>query len=308
MHTRLNILLICFLFGTINSAIGQKNFTLHEKTALGYELVYQYRLKEADSLLADNKNKHPKHYLNHLLAAHVDWWRMMSGERNPIIDKHFNAEIDSGMTLLGKIGIDKMSNEQLFHYIILYGFKSRIYFRDNAWKKAIISIKESISIIEQLLGQESKFDKFYFVTGVYHFYVGNGREHNPLAKAALSGFPPSDKMKGVEYLYKLINSSDVPIRTESRYFLIYMSTGELKNPKEGQRLAEMLVKEFPANPMFHYLVFRSLLKQDKTEDARKELGHLEYSLTSNKQVKPEYLKYWKEKAQVELKKYYEGKY
>ncbi len=298
---------ICFLvivfWGSVSALKGQ---TLADKTKLGYELAYQYRLKSADSLLADNRSKHPNNYLNNLLAAHIDWWRMMSGDRNKVIDKHFNLEVESGMKLLDKIGIERMTHEQLFHYLSLYGFKSRILFRDGAWLKAIQTFKESSSIIGQLMGHEPEYDKFYFVTGLYHFYVGNGRQNYPVAKAALMGFPPSEKMKGVEYLYKLIHNPDLAIKTESRYFLTYMSNSELKNPKEGQRLAEMLVKDYPVNPMFHFLLFRSLVRQGKLDDARKELGHLEYSVTSNPQGKPEYLTYWKDKAQEELKKYYEG--
>jgi hypothetical protein len=55
------------------------------------------------------------------------------------------------------------------------------------------------------------------------------------------------------------------------------------------------------------LLFRSFLKQDRLDDARKELGHLEFCVSHNKQNKPSYLTYWKEKGKAELRKYYEDK-
>jgi hypothetical protein len=297
---------LSFLFiGFQAICFGQKGIPLLDKTEHGFQLVYQNKFKAADSLLLQNKKHYPKQYLNHILAANICWWRIMYGERSESLDKTFSSEVDSGMVILEKIGVDRMNKEQLFLYLNLFGYKSRIYFRERAYMKAIQTFRGIMTLLKSTFGKEPEFERFYFTSGLFHFYTGSGREYSNVIKAALITFPPSDKMKGLEYLYKLVNSSDRIMKNESRYFLVKMSLDNLENFKESHRLASLLAKEYPTNALYQYYVFKNLVKMDRMDEARKEMAHLDLIMSENPNLKPEHIKFWKGKVQETLKRHYE---
>jgi len=300
------LILFLLLLGIPVQGFSQKGSTnAIDKTEQGFLLVYQNRFMEADSLLRLNKKNFPGHYLNHILAANICWWRIMFGEKSEILDKTFCAEVDSGLLIMEKTAIERMSNDQLFLLLNFYGFRSRIYFRERAFLKAIQTFRGILSILKSTFGKEPEFERFYFTSGLFHFYTGSGREYSNLIKAALLTFPPSDKMKGVEYLYKLVNSNDKIMKNESRYFLVKMSLDNLENFKESLRLAISLAKEYPTNALYQYYVFKNLVKLDRMEEARKEMAHLDFIMAENTQLKPEHRRFWKGKVQETLKRHYE---
>jgi tetratricopeptide (TPR) repeat protein len=300
------LILFLLLLGIPMQGFSQKGSTkVIDKTEQGFLLVYQNRFMEADSLLRLNKKNFPGHYLNHILAANICWWRIMFGEKSEILDKTFCAEVDSGLLIMEKTAIERMSNDQLFLLLNFYGFRSRIYFRERAFLKAIQTFRGILSILKSTFGKEPEFERFYFTSALFHFYTGSGREYSNLIKAALLTFPPSDKMKGVEYLYKLVNSNDKIMKNESRYFLVKMSLDNLENFKESLRLAISLAKEYPTNALYQYYVFKNLVKLDRMEEARKEMAHLDFIMAENTQLKPEHRRFWKGKVQETLKRHYE---
>ena len=300
------ILMFFVLLHGLMPAKAQKGASLLDKTELGFQLVYQNNFRSADSLLHQNKKQHPHHYLNHILAANIYWWRILYGEKSDKLDQLFTSEVDSGMALLEKIGVYRMNHEQLFLYLNLYGFRSRIYFRERSYFKAIQTFSGIMGLLKTTFGKEPEFERFYFTSGLFNFYTGSGREYSNVIKAALFAFPPSDKMKGMEYLYRLIHSKDVIMKNESRYFLLKMSMDHMENYKESLRLSTMLAKEYPTNALYQYYVFKNLVKLNRMEEARKELAHLDLIMMENPSFKPDYIKFWKGKAQETLKRHYEA--
>lgn len=100
--------------------------------------------------------------------------------------------------MLSKNGINKLTNEQKFHFITLHGFKCMIIFKSGeGYLKAISSMRDMVKMIEKTLGLEQDFQNFYFSSGLFHYYVSKARQQYPVAKAAMFGFPPSDKEKGI---------------------------------------------------------------------------------------------------------------
>lgn len=79
------IILLIIYFLKVNCTHAQNNSKVQEKTRMGYEMVYAYKLRSADSLLAENKKWFKSNYLNHLLAASIGWCKVQSGK----VDKNF---------------------------------------------------------------------------------------------------------------------------------------------------------------------------------------------------------------------------
>ena len=253
-----------------NSFADEEKFT--ELFNQGFKSVYNFEFEKADSIVSALKKNYPEESRTYALAANCYWWKIRSGDDNPLSRKKYSSSLDELEKLLEKRKSAKqLKQEDVFNYINLYSYRARLELLDNNYMKVFSYMNKCNAFILLSSGSEESYEPFYLTSGLYNCFMSAAKKDHPLFAPYFLFAPECEMEKGVKQLSKCCCSSDFLLQTEANYFLMILyGEGEIDYPLSSS-YAEKLCAQYPNNLLYQYYLFKVKLLSGNLESAMKNL-------------------------------------
>ncbi len=166
--------------------------------------------------------------------------------------------------------------------IFLYAALARLEIFEKNYMKALQYLDKCSKYIKRSFAEDD--ERFVFSTGLYHYYIAFSLRKYPFLFPIIALYPKGDKNLGLKLLKQGCNSSQLLVRTESRYFLMKIYFESEKDIKYSKVWLDQLLKEFPDNLLFNYYYFKILIKENKISQANTFLNRMRDKAYNNSQL------------------------
>lgn len=255
-------------------------------------------MKKADSLTQILSSASPA---ANLAKCNYYWWQIISGNKTEETVRQYHLLIESTLKALPRKEPARLSNEDLYSYIIAYAYRARIEGLNRNYVKGMTHINNCIGYIEASLGKESAFGYFKLTSGLFNYYISTAGKQYPYLIPYLIFLPGGDESKGLRFLNDASeNENDPALQTEATYFLmkIHMEKSEWES---AYRLCRKLVTEYPSNLLFQYYHYKIILDWRGEKEARPSLIRLKQASYSEDPFRSKAAVYFYKLAEKDLK-------
>ena len=253
-------LLIIFIF--IFPSISFSEITQFDSTvSAGIKQIYDIKFNQAQITFGNLSLQYPKKPQGQFFLAMIDWWKILLNPDNESYDDIFITKLDDVINLCDKI-LDKYPNniDALFFKGGAIGFRGRLRAFRESWLKAADDGRLALPIVEKAAKLDSNNVDVQLGFGIYDYFAATIPEKYPFIKPVMLFFPSGNKKKGLEEL-KNVALHGKYAKFEARYFLMTLYYNYEDDPKNADKWAKMLVKDFPDNPVFERWEGRILAKK-----------------------------------------------
>ncbi len=264
----------------------------------GIRQIYAIKFADAEKtfkgLIADYPNKPQGRFF----LAMIDWWKIMLDPDNESYDEIFFQKLEDVIYQCDQIlKIDPDNEEALFFKGGSIGFRGRLRAYRDSWLKAADDGRLALPIVEKASKLNPKNVDVQLGFGIYNYYASVIPDEFPLIKPLMIFFPSGDKKKGIAELTN-VAINGMYAKFEARYFLMTLYFSYENNPFKADEWAQMLVKDFPDNPVFerwlgrikaregNYFASDSIFKDVLSKAAKNTIG---YNLLSVKREATYYI-------------------
>ena len=181
-----------------------------------------------------------------VLEANVLWWKLITGENNPVTKKQFFEALKLSDNHNNTGNID----EKLYCQIITNSLRSRYELLNKNYFSTLVILNKSKKNIKQMQGKENEYEPFLLTQGLFQYFIAVAKEKTGLLSYLLEY--KTDKQMGLDCLNRLTHSENKVLRTESNYFLMKIYLEIEKDPLKAKPYADYLVTWYPGNFIFCY--------------------------------------------------------
>jgi len=290
-------------------AVPQNEDILKYKARLAYTAIYNFEFSKADSIILEIKKEFPGNIMPFVVASNYYWWLLISGYNDAETEKKYSENIDLALKLLVRTPTTGktqklLSNEEIYYFTVLHGYKARLLMMQKKYYKAISNFKTSIDYLELSKGKEPEYEYFYLLQGLNEYFVAHVRKDHPFYAPFIVFFPKADAQKGLDYLKIAATSKDTVLNTEGNYFLVKINMEAEVNYKEAEQHALLLINRYEKNLLYQYFYFKLLLDEKRKQEAINQLAEINKAASVNPNLAPAIVAHYKNLAQHDLKKYY----
>ncbi|MFO7446343.1 MAG: tetratricopeptide repeat protein [Ignavibacteriaceae bacterium] len=241
-------LIILFLTG-ITSLYPQGD-TFDSLTQKGIKEIYNIKFDHAETTFRQLMADYPAHPAGRFFLAMIDWWKILLDTDNETYDDIFFEKLEDVIYQCDEI-LDKEPDnvDALFFKGGAIGFRGRLRAYRESWIKAADDGREALPIVERASLLEPSNVDVLLGFGIYNYYASVIPEQYPLLKPLMIFFPSSNKEKGIQQLTNTAMNGKYA-KYEARYFLTTLYYNYENNAYKASEFAEMLVNDFPDNPVF----------------------------------------------------------
>ncbi len=238
------IVILLFLFA-FNSFSAESLFD-KIKMAECFNLIYSYKLQEADSL-ATAEFKATSHE-RFIIDINIQWYNILSN-----VNKAENyKKITATFQALVKRSEQAKQQSQKDIFLILYSgiFKLRCdaYFDEKF--KALDTYFKLLPNMKYVLKHSNDCEEYRLMAGMYNYAFGSIKQQHPILATSLIFFPKSDMILGQTQLNQCLKSDFPVVKTEACYFL-YKTRSELnKDYAKSEYLIVALHNQYSTNPLY----------------------------------------------------------
>jgi len=242
-----------------------------------YTEIYSYNFSEAYQSLKNQKHE-PK--AEAALWVNYYWWLAISGENEAENFANCNLWLKKLEAVL--TNEKNKNNEYLFYKVMLHAYQSRLSMFFKNYLKAGLNLHYCNTELKTSIQKIEEFDKFYFSSGLYYYFVEKSLTDYPILYAYLAFFPKGDKNTGIQFLKKATENTDIMVRTESLYFLMRIYFEFEKNYATSLIYVNKLIEMYPQNLVFRYYKVQILKKAGYKTACETEVKNLNITATNNK--------------------------
>lgn len=261
------LFLLIILTSLCNAQSMQYDLEMHKVIQEGLDYCYNLEFKKAEEKFELVKKKYPNHPAYDFTTAVKLYWMMLAENAQDKYAADYLAHLNNTITLADKrLKTDNDDVEGIFFNLAAYSSLVLYYSEKDEVMKTISYARKTYSYMRQGFDLKSKFDDFYFTSGLYDYFAVKYPEAYPAYKPFMYFFASGDKQKGLEELDYAINKA-IFTKTEA---LSYATEIYLKYEGNYQKALEsttVLAKKYPANNYFHIRHTEALLGTGKTNDA-----------------------------------------
>ncbi|MGD1844110.1 MAG: hypothetical protein ACFB10_01815 [Salibacteraceae bacterium] len=276
---------------------------LADSVAIGFEAIYQFQFRRADSIRLALQKSHPKHAWTSILTVNYYWWQIITGNDSEALRKEYLQQINVALKRLDEKEED-LDHLERYTRITLYGFKARIEILNKRYISVVSLLNSYISNLKTTFDQEPEFEWYYLTSGIYNYYMERAKATHPVLRPYLSLYPKGDLEKGLEQLATAQNSTNLLLRTEAEYFLLKINLEEEEALGEAESNADALVTLYPENVFYRYLYYTILLQQKKLDKALQQYGQISVHAKLNEQLSETQKAHFIRLAKEDLTRYY----
>jgi len=274
MYKSIIILILLVLFvdvKKIKSQILQDTNTL-EKIKEGITYIYNRKFTKARSIYGYLISKYPDHPACDIFNAMIIYWKEYPLIPDKPASKEFERTLKNAVNKVeAKFKINSENPENIICGIGSYGLLL-LYYADNGLSNQVINYSiNCYKYVNRSLKYLDKYPDFYFVSGLYNYYIEAYPQKHPIYKPVKLFFPSGDKEVGLKYL-KIATRKAIFMKAEAYNFLsnIYLNF-EFKYKEALETLKELYL-EFPDNDVFLFNYIKMLLIN---KDYKQALEYLE---------------------------------
>lgn len=229
----------------------------------GVNHIYNYEFDKAMKIynhISKHRPEHPVKYFYYGLSVYWEQYPLTpkSERADEFVDAMYNT-MNASKPLLDK---DNKDTEGVFFDLVSRSMLM-MYYADN--EESAKTIKYAPSAYKQVLKSfelKELFNEYYFITGLYNYYIEAYPEKHPVYKPLTFFFQGGDKQLGLKQL-KYASEKTTFIRVEASLFLALIYYNFENKPDSAVHYIEKLHKTFPDNPYFlsKYVEYLILDKQ-----------------------------------------------
>ena len=216
----------------------------------GIKQIYSINFNDAEVTFRKLMADYPDHPAGRFFLAMIDWWRILLDLDVETYDEIFFQKIEDVIYNCEQI-LDKDPNnvDALFFKGGAIGFRGRLRAYRESWLKAADDGREALPIVEQASLLDPNNVDVQLGFGIYNYYADVIPNQYPLLKPLMIFFPEGNREKGIEQLTNTALKGKYA-KYEARYFLMTLYYTYENNPYKAEEFANMLVSDFPNNPIF----------------------------------------------------------
>ncbi|MCB0843468.1 MAG: hypothetical protein KDE26_09465 [Bacteroidetes bacterium] len=246
----------------------------------GLDLTYSMDFDKADAVFLKLKNKYPDHPAGYFLLGFNRYWQIyMSDTMKELYPEALNY-LETALKKNEPLEDDpSYYQEFVFFEFMSHALMARLYSLQKSWMSAVNSARKIISPMKKSLKLVGEAPEFYFIAGMYNYYVATYHKAYPVVRPFLVFFPDGDEALGLEQMEKAGSIKNIA-QHEATFFLIYIYLDEINQPAKGLRTTASLYREFPKNTWIKVDYGRALYKNKKYEEGYKILSEVESDFQS----------------------------
>ncbi|MBN2212923.1 MAG: hypothetical protein JW723_01650 [Bacteroidales bacterium] len=231
----------------------------YENIKRGVDHIYNFEFTEAESVYQYLKSKYPEHSVPYLFKGLIIYWKYFPITPDSPYSGAFVRMLEKSYALAEqRYKEDENDAESLLSGLGAVGLLL-LYYADNGLSRKVISLApQTYRFVMRSFDFTDAYYDFYFITGLYNYYIEAYPEAHPVYKPVIVFFPHGDKELGLQQL-RLASDSSIFLKAESNAFLsgIYQSF-ELK-PRTACFYSKKLSARYPNNTEFRSDYIRDLL-------------------------------------------------
>ncbi|MCH8331157.1 MAG: hypothetical protein IH946_07225, partial [Bacteroidetes bacterium] len=270
----------------------------------GFDAIYRYNFPKADSIIKHMRDKHGEEVQTYFLSTNYYWWLLVTGKDIPSTRERFYDNLEVMLTILDSNTMNREpNNDEIYNYVIVYGFKARLEVLHRKYFKAIRYLDDCIDYIKRSFNKEDEYPFFYLTSGLYNFNMHYTIKNYPFLIFANWFYPKGDREKGLEQLAYSASHEDPILWTEGNYFSgrIYL---ELEKDFDKAKIhIENLLHRYPQNPFYRYMNFQNYLWEGQGDNAKDQLMIMRVYMEENKRLEEWQKAYFLDLAVDELKEH-----
>lgn len=252
---------IAFILLLSNRSILPQTTHFDSLVTTGIKQIYSINFSDAEVTFRNLMADYPDHPSGRFFLAMIDWWRILLDLDVETYDEIFFQKIEDVIFNCEQI-LDKNPNnvEALFFKGGAIGFRGRLRAYRESWLKAADDGREALPIVEQASILDPNNLDVQLGFGIYNYYADVIPNQYPLLKPLMIFFPNGNREKGIEQLTNTALNGKYA-KYEARYFLMTLYFTYENNPSKAEEFANMLVSDFPNNPIFEKWLGRIAVKR-----------------------------------------------
>ncbi len=234
----------------------------------GIHQIYNLKFENAEKTFDYVEKNYPEHPSGKFFDAMIIWWKIMLDLDNEKYDDIFYEKLESTIDFCDDILDENPDNvDAIFFKGGSIGFRGRLRALRESWFKAAVDGKDALPLVFKAAELEPGNIDVMLGFGIYNYYAAVIPEKYSFAKPLLLFMPDGDREKGIEQL-KIVAEKGNYAKYESRYFLMTLYYGFEENNIEAKKYANLLIDDFPDNPVFQRYLGRLYVRNGELEKAK----------------------------------------
>lgn len=209
--------------------------------------VYTNDWQAAHAMMDSLNPRHTDRWQHDFPALLLVWWEVLLETSDQEDVSKFNALTAS---LSKDVSSEASSLEKLFKQTLLHAYHARFALIQGHYINGVGELNKCIDLIETGFEHEEEHEAFLLTSGLYHYFVAYAYDEYPLLRPYLFFLPDGDRAKGLAYLKRCAESSDLYLQTEARYFLMRIYIDLEAEHHLAKYYCDQLLKRFPSNLLF----------------------------------------------------------
>lgn len=253
--------LIILLF--VNVQLNAQDAKFDSVVFKGIKQIYSIQLTQAEKTFQSLIKDYPNHPAGKFFLAMIEWWRILLDLSSESRDEVFFNKIEKVIEQCDEI-LDKDPNnvDALYFKGGAIGFRGRLSSIRDSWLSAADDGREALPLVEQAGELDPKNIDVQLGFGIYNYYAAVIPDKYPIVKPLMIFLPAGDKELGIKQLKNVAEKGKYTIY-EARYFLMTLYYRYEDDFDSAQKYADMLLRDFPNNPLFERWKGRIELKRSE---------------------------------------------
>lgn len=252
----------------------------------GIKQVYNIQFAEAEKTFREVIAEDPNKPQGFFFLSMVDWMKILLEPSDEQYDDMFYEKIEDVIYRCDEILEDNPDNiDALFFKGGAIGFRGRLRALRESWLKAADDGREALPIVEYASQLDPGNKDILLGSGIYNYYASVIPDKYSYVKPLMIFFPSGDKVKGISQLVAVANEGRYA-KYEARYFLMTLYMTFENDPYRAAEYADMLIADFPNNPVFQRWRGRIAIRKGEQELANQLWAKIYQSC---KEKKPGYI-------------------
>ena len=232
----------------------------------GVNQIYGIKFSEAEKTFTIVEKEFSQHPAGKFFKAMITWWQIAVELENESLDKHFYSQLEEVIDICDDM-LDKnpKNADAMFFKGGALGFRGRLLAIRESWFDAAMDGKEGLNLIIKSYKINPQNVDTQLGFGIYHYYADVIPKKYPVVKPFMVFFPQGDKSRGIRELENVAYNGRYA-KIEARYFLMTIFFSFENDSDNTIKYLELLLKDFPDNPIFERYYGAALYKkQDYTK-------------------------------------------
>lgn len=258
----LSVCILLFVVALSGTARAQwiPDRAINEVIDEGIRDTYNLKFEDADRAFRTVVAKYPEHPAGHFFLAMVEWWRILIDIDDESRDDRFHDMLDDVIDLCDeRLDRNERDIAGLFFKGGAIGFQGRLLANRKSWINAATRGKEALPVVMDAAEIAPENADLAFGTGIYDYYAAVLPDRYPVLKPLMMFLPEGDRERGIRELKHAAENARFA-NWEAMYFLMQVHYGDENKPSIALTYVRRLMREFPANAVFHRYYGRTYVK------------------------------------------------